>query len=91
MQYCPQCEGVGRFAIPLRNDDIKEYTCKLCKGERFVTDEVYDEYRKKHFRNTYTSNKEKRKLADKLARKNIPKNIGDKIKDRARNLGKKPR
>ena len=64
MQYCPQCKGEGGAVINFPNGEIKEIRCQLCQGERFVTDEVYDKYRKENHVDGYTSSEEKIKLSD---------------------------
>ena len=89
MLYCPQCEGRGGAVIESPNGEVETFTCALCKGERFVTDEVHAKYRSEHRTISYSSEKDKRKLARELAEENIRKGIGFGIKDRARGFGKK--
>ncbi len=90
MQYCPQCGGEGGVILTLPyNGEIKEFICKLCNGEKFVTDEVHDRYMSENPKKIYVPDGEKRKLAEKFARENIKKSIEYGIKSDVRSLGKK--
>ena len=90
MQYCPQCKGEGGAFAELADGKIKEFICRLCKGEKFVTDEVHDRYMSENPKKIYfPDDGEKRKLAEKFARENIKKSIEYGIKSDVRSLGKK--